>query len=65
MDKLHLICESLYGELESYKARYENIDPTIQEKYQLEKDRNRHLEDEVEKWRARLNAMEISKNREL
>ena len=42
-----MICEKLYSELENLKNRYADIDPTIQEKYRLEKDRARHLEEEI------------------
>lgn len=32
-----MICEKLYEELENMKTRFADIDPTIKEKYRLEK----------------------------
>jgi transketolase len=60
-----MICEKLYEELESMKARFADIDPTIKEKYRLERERTQRLEEEIEKWKARYSAMEASKAREM
>lgn len=65
VEKLNIICEKLYEELEIMKARFADIDPTIKEKFRLERERSRQLEEELEKWRVRYSALEASKNREM
>jgi len=45
------------------KARFEGVDPTIREKYRLERERTQKLEDDIERWKARYSAMETSKSR--
>ncbi len=42
-----MICEKLYEELETMKSRFSDIDPTIKEKYRLEKERTQRLEEEM------------------
>ena len=35
IDKLNIICEKLYEELEALRAKYSDIDVTIKEKYRI------------------------------
>lgn len=65
MEKMHKVCQQLYNELEEMRARYADIDLSLKEKYRLEKERSNMLGSEVEKWKARYNAAESSKAKEL
>jgi hypothetical protein len=39
-----MICEKLYEDLENMKNRFADIDPTIKEKYRIEKEKGDKLE---------------------
>lgn len=47
------------------KNKLNQIDFSLQQKYQQEKTKNADLTEEVEKWKARFHASEKSKSKEL
>ena len=54
---MNIICQKLYDELEDMKNRYADIDPTLKEKYRLERERSANLEEDIEKWRTRYTSL--------
>ena len=65
IEKMNMISQKLYDELEEMKRRYAEVDLTLKEKYRLEQIRNEEVQQELEKWKNRFSALEISKNKEL
>lgn len=64
-EKLNKICETLYHENEMLKNKLTDIDFSLKQKYEAEKDRNQELLQEIEKWKNRYQASERSKLKEL
>lgn len=64
-EKMNLICQQLYGELEEFKRKLQGVDFTLSDKYDLERNRNKDLQAEIENWRVRFSAAERSRSKEL
>jgi septum formation inhibitor MinC len=64
-EKLNLICHQLYTELEEWKRKYAEIDLTLKDKYEIERNKNNELAQDIERWKARYMAAEKSKAQEL
>jgi predicted nucleic acid-binding Zn-ribbon protein len=64
-EKLNKICETLYHENEMLKNKLSDIDFSLKQKYEAEKNRSNDLAQEIEKWKARYQAAEKSKAKEL
>lgn len=60
-EKLNKICETLYHENEMLKNKLSDIDFSLKQKYEAEKNRSNDLAQEIEKWKARYQAAEKSK----
>ena len=43
IEKLNLICNQLYTELEEIKRKYSEVDLTLKDKFEMEKARNNEL----------------------
>ena len=65
IEKMDLISQKLYDELEDMKKRYAEVDLSLKEKYRLEQSINEEMRQEVEKWKNRFAGLETSKNREI
>lgn len=65
IEKLNVICHQLYTELEDMKRKFAEVDLTLREKYEFEKNRNAEFVNEIERWKARYMASEKSKQKEL
>jgi conjugal transfer/entry exclusion protein len=62
---LNKICETLYHENEMLKNKLNDVDSTLKQKYEQEKNKNADLSMEIEKWKSRYQATEKSKSKEL
>ena len=62
---MNKICETLYHENESLKNQLNEIDFSLKQKYESEKQKNQDLLQEIEKWKNRYQAAEKSKAKEL
>lgn len=65
IEKLNLISQQLYTELEEMKRRYAEVDLTLRDKFEMERNRNNELMQDIERWKARYMAAERSKDKEL
>lgn len=65
IDKLSKICQTLYHENETLKARIQENDYSLKQKYESEKQKNSELSMEIEKWKNRYQATEKSKAKQL
>ena len=52
-EKLNMICHQLYTELEDWKRKYAEIDLTLKDKYEMERNRNNELAQDIERWKSR------------
>ena len=64
-EKLNKICETLYHENESLKNQLNEVDFSLKQKYESERQRGQELLGEIEKWKNRYQATEKSKAKEL
>lgn len=65
IEKLNLISQQLYTELEEMKRKYAEVDLTLRDKFEMERNRNNELMQDIERWKARYMAAERSKDKEL
>lgn len=62
---MNKICETLYHENEMLKNKLNDVDSSLKQKYEQEKNKNADLMQEIEKWKSRYQATEKSKSKEL
>lgn len=62
---MNKICETLYHENEMLKNKLNDMDFSLKQKYESEKNKNADLLQELEKWKSRYQAGEKSKAKEL
>jgi conjugal transfer/entry exclusion protein len=64
-EKLNKICETLYHENENLKNQLSEMDFSLKQKYESERQKNADLLAEIDKWKTRYQAAEKSKSKEL
>jgi hypothetical protein len=64
-EKMNMICQQLYGELEDLKKRLAGVDFTLGQRYELERVRSEDLVREVENWKNRYLSLDKSRSKEL
>jgi len=64
-EKMNMICQQLYGELEDLRKRLSGVDFTLGQRYEMERTRSEGLMREVENWKNRYLSLDKSRSKEL